>query len=308
MSDPTELVITGVFAVAVVVFIIAAVSRAWVGKSSFSTPACVDLEDGEMPPSPYEPPFSLTPTSPDLPAGKVPVWFYRPMDLAGVSIVFAVFSGLVILSLQIKTPEPVLSPVTLMVNIGFQFLMAGLVAIMVVARVGWVSWLGLRWQGWPWVVLIAPGAVVVMWLVFGGLQYSGYVEWMESLGVETVQDTVKLLQKSEDPLVLGLMAFAAVIVAPLCEEIVFRGYLYPVLKKFGGIPVAVFCSALVFAAAHGSLTALLPLFLFGGVLVFLYEKTGSLWAPMAAHFCFNGATVLVQFVVRYYEIPIEIPQ
>jgi membrane protease YdiL (CAAX protease family) len=131
---------------------------------------------------------------------------------------------------------------------------------------------------------------------------------MESLGVETVQDTVKLLQESEDPLVLGLMAISAVIAAPLCEEVVFRGYFYPVLKKSAGIRVATLCSALVFAAAHGSVTALLPLFIFGGLLVFLYEKTGSLWAPIATHFCFNGVTVIVQFAVRYYEIPIEMPQ
>jgi membrane protease YdiL (CAAX protease family) len=104
------------------------------------------------------------------------------------------------------------------------------------------------------------------------------------------------------------MAFAAVIAAPFCEEIVFRGYFYPVMKKFGGMSVATLSSSLVFASAHGSVTALLPLFIFGCVLVFLYEKTGSLWAPIAAHLCFNGATVLVQLVVRYYEIPIELPR
>ena len=54
---------------------------------------------------------------------------------------------------------------------------------------------------------------------------------MESLGAETTQDTVKLLRETNDPLVLGLMAFAAVVAAPLCEEIVFRGYLYPVLRN-----------------------------------------------------------------------------
>jgi hypothetical protein len=127
---------------------------------------------------------------------------------------------------------------------------------------------------------------------------------MESLGVETVQDTVMLLQKSEDPLVLGLMAFAAVVAAPLCEEIVFRGYFYPVLKRFAGVWPAALCSALVFASAHGNLTAMLPLLIFGILLVWIYEKTGSLWAPIAVHFCFNGATVMVQLAARYYEIPI----
>jgi membrane protease YdiL (CAAX protease family) len=284
MTDPTELVITGVFAVAVVVFAVAALLRAWMKRAVESEP-------------------------PEFSSEKVAVWFYRPVDLLGVAFVLLVFSGLVLSSLgSAEKAEPVLDPGMLVANIGFQFLMAAMMAVMVMQRVSLVSWLGLRWQGWPWVLLIAPGSVALMWLIFGGLQVSGYLEWMESLGVETVQDTVKLLQESDDPLVLGLMAFAAVIAAPLCEEVVFRGYLYPVMKKFGGMPTAVFCSSLVFAAAHGSLTALLPLFIFGGVLVFLYEKTGSLWAPIAAHFCFNGATVLVQFAVRYYEFPFEIPQ
>lgn len=284
MTDPTALVITGVFAMAALVFAVAAVLRAGMKPSVGTEP-------------------------PGLPVGKVAVWYYGQLDLLGAAFVFLVFSGLVLASLHSEEmAEPVLDPGALVMNIGFQFIMAGLVAVMMVQRVNWVSWLGLRWRGWPWVLLIAPAAVALMWLVFGGLQVSGYVEWMESLGVETVQDTVKLLQESDDPLVLGLMAFAAVVAAPLCEEVVFRGYFYPVMKKFGGIRVATFCSALVFAAAHGSLTALLPLFIFGGVLVFLYEKTGSLWAPIAAHFCFNGATVIVQMAVRYSEIPIEMPQ
>ena len=146
-----------------------------------------------------------------------------------------------------------------------------------------------------------------MWAVFGGLQLSGYMEWMQSLGVETVQDTVKLLQQSEDPLILGLMALAAVVAAPLCEEIVFRGYFYPVMKRFAGVRPAALCSALVFASAHGNLAALLPLWIFGVVLVLVYEKTGSLWAPVAVHCCFNSATVVAQIAIRYYHLPLDGP-
>jgi hypothetical protein len=34
------------------------------------------------------------------------------------------------------------------------------------------------------------------------------------------------------------------------------------------------------------------------------RKTGSIWAPIAAHFCFNGSTVALQMAARYYEIPL----
>lgn len=255
--------------------------------------------------SPYEPPQAVV-LPPPLPSGKVPVWFYRAWDLAGVAIVFGVFALLVRGSAQAAVgASPALGAGTLIVNIGFQALMAGAVAASVVRQVGWVTWLGLRWPGWPRVFLIAPGSVVFMWMVFAGLKLSGYANWIESFGVETVQDTVKLLQKSEDPLILGLMTVAAVIAAPLCEEIVFRGYFYPVLKKYAGPWPAAVCVALVFAAAHGNLAALLPLFILSGLLVFVYEKTGSLWAPIAVHSCFNSVTVLAQLAARYFHIPLD---
>ena len=303
MSNPTEMIIIGSFATALGLFVVFAVVRAMMGgkrpPAVAVDPACVDDA-----PAYFQVP-GVAALPPALPGGLVPVWFYKPLDLLGVVFVFMVFGTLSLAGVRAANDAVrVLTPVALVVNIGLQFFMAGVVGILVVRRVGWVSWLGLRWRGWYWVFVVAPGAVIFMWVVFGGLQISGYMEWMQSLGVETVQDTVKLLRKSEDPLVLGLMTLAAVVAAPLCEETVFRGYFYPVMKKFAGVWPAAFCSSLVFASAHGNITFILPLFVFGGVLVFIYEKTGSIWAPMAVHCCFNSATVLAQIAARYHDIPL----
>lgn len=302
MTDPTDLVITGSYAVAFGVFVIFALWR-FVSSRKRQSGAMVNAA-GLGGGSPYQAPGGLM-HPPALPSGRVAVWFYRPMDLVGAGFVFLVFTGMFILTQGAPKEELVLTADALLVNIGFQFMIAGILAVLAMRRVGLVTWLGLRWSAWHWVLLIAPGGVGLMWLVFGGLQMSGYVEWMESLGVETVQDTVKLLQESKDPVILGLMAAAAVIVAPLCEEIVFRGYFYPVLKRFSGAWPAAICSAIVFSAAHGQLNALLPLCVFGLLLVFIYEKTGSIWAPMAVHCCFNSATVIVQIAVRYFDIPLQ---
>ncbi len=302
MTDPTAMVLIGSFATALSLFVVFALVRGVFGRKS---PAVASVDFSRMDEAtPHQTP-GMGALPPALPVGKVPVWFYKPLDLVGVVFVFGVFGMLSFASLRSSNSvAPAMNPVTLLVGIGLHFLVAGMVAILVVNRVGWVIWLGLRWQAWYWVFVLAPGAVLFMWVVFGGLQISGYMEWMQSLGVETVQDTVKLLQKSEDPLILGLMGLAAVVVAPLCEETVFRGYFYPVMKKFAGVWPAAFCSSLVFASAHGNLTFILPLFVFGGVLVFMYEKTGSIWAPIAVHFCFNSATVLAQLAVRYHAIPL----
>lgn len=270
------------------------------------------LTEGNLPPradefSPYDAPIAVSlALPPELPGGRVPVWLYRPSDLLGLAFIFLIFFGLVLSSLNMpETAEPQINPASLLVSIAFQFIIAGIALAFVIGRIGPVQWLGLKWPNWHWVFLIAPGTVFAMWMIFGALQLGGYMEWMESMGVEPVQDTVKLLQNASDPVVLGLMGFAAVIAAPLCEEIVFRGYVYPAAKRFAGPWVAMVCSALIFGAAHGSLSALLPLVIFGCVLVYLYEKTGSLWAPIAVHLCFNGATVLVQLASRYSNLPLE---
>lgn len=243
---------------------------------------------------------------PPLPMKGVPTWFYQPLDLLGLGFIYLAFSGLIIASLRMpETAGKVMEPADLIGSIAFQFIIAAIVTGFVIHRVRPVEWLGLKWQRWPLAFLIAPAAVFLMWIILGGLGALGYMKWIESLGVEAMQDSVKLLQETKDPVVLALMVCAAVIAAPVCEEIVFRGYLYPAAKKFAGPWVAGLCSALVFSAAHGSLVALLPIFILGCLLVFIYEKTGSLWAPIAVHFCFNGATVGLQLAIRYFKIPLD---
>lgn len=298
LSDPTPLVLPAVLAFVAVLAALGVLWKMWVGRTA-GAPTLV-LADGEMVQSVALPPA--------LPVGKVPVWYYRPLDLLGAVFVFVVFAAMAVAASRMGKPAvDKLDPAVLVINIGFQFVLAGILFLTVMFRVGLAGWLGLRWSRWYWVFLIGPGAVIGMWLIFGGLQAAGYMEWLKSLGVDQMQDSVELLQKSNNPVTLVLMAVAAVLVAPLCEEIVFRGYFYPVLKRFGGVWVAGFCSALLFSCAHGNLAALLPLFIFGIVQVLIYEKTGSLWAPISVHFCFNAASVLVQLAVRYYHLPVELP-
>ena len=303
MPDPTEFVIIATFSTAFGIYFLAAIARMLIGKTA-ATVSVIEpapAVEGSLYQTPLAPALP-----PPLPARGVPVWFYRPLDLLGIGFVFVLFFSLVMASVKSSAlSEPKLDPVGLVTSIAFQFILAGIVTAFVISRVRPIEWLGLRWPGWRWGFLIAPVAVLIMWAFFAGLQASGFMNWIESLGVETVQDTVKILQESNDPAVLGLMAFAAVFAAPVCEEIVFRGYLYSASKRFAGPWAAAICSALIFGAAHGSIAALLPLFVFGCVLVFIYEKTGSLWAPIAVHFCFNGATVLIQMAARYYPLPVD---
>ena len=304
MSNPTDFALSGCFVAAIGLFLLSALLRRVLAHRKRAVAAPPPVTD-DVPWQGDELPMAGT-MPPSLPHGKVPVWFYRPLDLLGIAIVFLVFGGLAFSAGQKPLdPSTSLSPMVLMINIVFQFILAGVFTLIVSWRVTPMLWLGIRWPSWLWVLLIAPGSVIFMWLFSAGLIFSGYSEWMKSFDVETVQDTVKVLQKSGNPVVLGLMAFAAVIAAPICEEIVFRGYFYPAMKKFAGVLPAAVASSLVFGLAHGNLTALLPLFVFGLLLVFVYEKTGSIWAPVAVHFCFNGTTVVIQLIARYFHLSLD---
>ena len=310
MPDPTATVIVATFYSALGIFTGTAIVRKFSGSFQPAPALPPPLPSVESLPtddsdSPYHPPSEVE-LVPEPVRKGVPIGFYRPLDLLGLGLIFLMYFGLVVSSLHaVGASDGKLNHGSLIASIAFQYITAAIVTGFVITRIRPIAWLGLRWARWYWVFLIAPCAVVGMWILFGTLQGSGYMDWIESLGVETVQDTVKLLQDSNDPMTLGLMAFAAMIAAPMCEEIVFRSYLYSVSKRFAGPWVAGLCSALVFGAAHGSLAALLPLLIFGCVLAFLYEKTGSLWAPMRVHFCFNSATVLMQLAARYYHLPID---
>jgi membrane protease YdiL (CAAX protease family) len=273
MQDPTELVIFATFTTAALLFLLAARLKTHRPVGHF---------------------------------GRVDTALYQARDLLGISAIYLIFAILVLASFgETEDPSPDISARGLIASIALQFLLAGGVACLVIKRTSLSDWLGLKWEKWPWVFLIAPGAVLGMTVFMTFLNASGYARWIDSLGVDAVQDSVKLLQESNDPLILGLMALAAVVAAPICEELVFRGYFYPVTKKFAGPWVGGICTALVFAAAHGNLAALFPLCIFGGLLVIIYEKTGSIWGCIAAHLCFNGLTVLIQIAIRYFHLPLE---
>jgi hypothetical protein len=90
----------------------------------------------------------------------------------------------------------------------------------------------------------------------------------------------------EQRVVFGL---AAVLLAPVVEEILFRGILYPAIKQRGYPGFALWGTSLLFAAIHSNLMTFVPLTVLALALVWLYEKTDTLLAPIAAHAVFNAA-------------------
>jgi membrane protease YdiL (CAAX protease family) len=84
-------------------------------------------------------------------------------------------------------------------------------------------------------------------------------------------------------------AFIAVVLAPVGEEILFRGLLYGGLSRKMHALWAMVISSLVFAVSHQyAISGLVFVFLYGLVFCWLYKRTGSLWPGILAHGLYNG--------------------
>jgi membrane protease YdiL (CAAX protease family) len=88
----------------------------------------------------------------------------------------------------------------------------------------------------------------------------------------------------------------AVGLAPVYEEVIFRGLLYPALRRRLPRGSSVVLCAACFALVHFSPAQMPALFVLGLALAWLYERTGTLAAPIAFHAAFNGFTFLSEML------------
>lgn len=92
---------------------------------------------------------------------------------------------------------------------------------------------------------------------------------------------------------LGLVLAVGAFGAPLAEELYFRGYVFASYLREKGPPVAYVVSGLLFASLHLNKEALLPIFVLGMMLSWMYHRSGSVVPPIVAHAFNNGLAFLV---------------
>jgi hypothetical protein len=95
-----------------------------------------------------------------------------------------------------------------------------------------------------------------------------------------------------------MLIFMGLVFAPFAEELLFRVFLYGALRKRFGASTAISVSALIFSVIHFNYFSLLPVFVLGLVLAYIYEKRQSILAPMALHMAHNGLQFLIFFAFR----------
>jgi hypothetical protein len=112
----------------------------------------------------------------------------------------------------------------------------------------------------------------------------------------------QLVRESPTADVVGLAVIAAVAIAPLEEELLFRGLLLPWLRRVLGPWPAIAGSSLLFASLHANAwPAPVPLFVLALFLGYLAHRTGSLVAPITLHAAFNALNMAALLLLVRHE-------
>jgi membrane protease YdiL (CAAX protease family) len=94
---------------------------------------------------------------------------------------------------------------------------------------------------------------------------------------------------------------ASVVVAPICEEILFRGFAFAGLQARYGWKKAALLSSIAFALIHLEPAVVIPLFAVGYLLSMLYRHTNSLWPGIALHAVINIIGVTAAYLLVQLE-------
>jgi membrane protease YdiL (CAAX protease family) len=117
------------------------------------------------------------------------------------------------------------------------------------------------------------------------------------LGVRTQGALVNELIQNTDAVWVIL---SAAVLAPLVEEVFFRGFVFTGFRQKYGWIRALLISSGVFAVAHLDPASLIPTFLLGCVLAYVYQRSNSIWPGILLHFLINSFALCVTFAALKY--------
>ena len=204
---------------------------------------------------------------------------------------FVMIVASLVLKVSHQAGAPALSPVAF-TGTTFAFHGANLLFIAAFLRVNQTSWsqaFGISITPRPgalgWAVAATAVVLPLAWLL--GEISAWILTWLnvssaEQLPVQTLKATESIAQK----FAFGLVA---IVVAPVGEELLFRGLAYPTLKQWGFRRFAWWGPSIFFATMHNNLQVFASLVLLALLLTWLYESTGTLLAPILTHSLFNAA-------------------
>ncbi len=125
---------------------------------------------------------------------------------------------------------------------------------------------------------LLPPAVLVAVLLFN----AAYVSVVTQLGIDFLKPQ-ELPFHDYSPPALAITGVMVILAGPFAEEVFFRGFVLSGLTRRWGPVVGLLVSAAIFSLAHASMAIIIPIFVAGALIGWLYLRTGSLWSCVWVH-------------------------
>ena len=177
----------------------------------------------------------------------------------------------------------------------FALPVAAILALLIARGVSLPVLFGLKRVGLSRAIGIAAGLVLLLLPVFLLVTSIAY-QFLD--GHAEQQELVKIYQraaKAGKSDILWQVMVAAVVIAPITEEFLFRGYFYPVLKRIAGPLPAALGVSLLFGAIHNNAVGFPGLTVLALALTLAYEWSGSIVVSILMHAWFNATSLFAMW-------------
>jgi membrane protease YdiL (CAAX protease family) len=223
------------------------------------------------------------------PSNRLPIGFWKLCLLLAVVVGLSllIVPAVYVLMLRMQSPAVVAIAVTMAAQSAVMFGVLYLLGL----KLWGITWRQIGWtppSSFAWylrAILFALAAILIVALI------TFMIESM--LGEPLDNPQVGMLAPGSSSVVSTIVMLVLVaVVAPIAEELLFRGVVYRWIAERFGMWTGLLVSSLIFSCVHGILALILPLFVVGCLLAWLYEKSGSVLPCIVMHGVFNGMMLL----------------
>jgi len=226
-------------------------------------------------------------TTPDMPTYSVP---WRFID-NWIGVVLLAVIDIVIFIITLRSSKSELAQSAFIVVLELAYLLP------VILIFAWrrIHWKHLGFGKFDWSTLgIGCGLLIASYVV---IIFHNLLLYL--LGVNTQgEEIIKIFTELNSPVWFFIVG---AVIAPFVEEIFFRGFLFQGFRQRYGWINAMLLSSGIFAAAHLQLAALIPTFILGNLLAYIYHRSNSVWPGMLLHFLVNAFGLCGAYFATHYQ-------
>jgi len=232
-----------------------------------------------------------TDTTPEPQSYSVP---WKPIDnWTGIFLLIIVNVGLLIAASQGLGTQLAQSAVLILVQLVY------LLPLVVILLYRQIHPKALGFGGFEWSTLgLGCGLLIISYMII--LVHNTI---LTLLGVTTQGDEILQLFNNLDSPIWFIIV--GVIFAPVVEELFFRGFLFQGFRQKYGWIGGMLLSSTIFAMAHLDLAALIPTFILGCLLAYMYHRSNSVWPGIILHVLVNAMGLCAAYAAT--QIPNLIP-